>query len=339
MVWARLDDEILDNAKVARVGPLGFALHVAAITWCCRNLTDGFIPRARVACLLDFGELADVHALAADLVSAGLWEAAAGGFQLHDFLEFNPSREKVLKERARAQSKYERGKGEYGGGSRSSPTESPPEKRSPLESPPENAQSLAGTSDGPVPVPDPRVSAHAETLPRAREACDDLERNDPTPVASATEAPPPEPSAPRPRGGTFGLAADAWADGVRDVTGTRPPLAPWDRANLEDLARAGPAELEPCDYLRADGATFARRQRAAGMLVTAKKYAEWASSGRPEPPPRDRAGGRPELTRTGTPPPANDDVETREWLREPAPTPEEIITGAGELLAALGEKP
>ena len=53
-MWARLDDAILDNPEeIIAAGPLGFALHVAAITWCARNLTDGFIPQApRVAQLL-----------------------------------------------------------------------------------------------------------------------------------------------------------------------------------------------------------------------------------------------------------------------------------------------
>ena len=31
-MWARLDDAILDNPKIIAAGPLGFALHVVAIT-------------------------------------------------------------------------------------------------------------------------------------------------------------------------------------------------------------------------------------------------------------------------------------------------------------------
>src|SRR3989304_5015706 len=52
MTWARFDDAILDNPKIIRVGPIGFALHVAAITWCARNLTDGFIPEAKAKQIL-----------------------------------------------------------------------------------------------------------------------------------------------------------------------------------------------------------------------------------------------------------------------------------------------
>lgn len=129
MVWAKLDDEILDNKKIARAGVLGFALHVAAVTWCCRNLTDGFIPDARVPCLLDFEQLIGEYLAAADnapsafvdafidgarelgnpvaknvasqLVTIGLWrrDDGAGGYWIHDFLDYNPSKKEVLSKR------------------------------------------------------------------------------------------------------------------------------------------------------------------------------------------------------------------------------------------------
>lgn len=124
MVWAKLDDEILDNEKITRAGVLGFALHVAAITWCCRKLTDGFVPYARVRLLLDLSELdmeyldatgapdgthdsfldgvhnvgaAQPLRIAERLVTVGLWreDKARGGFWIHDFLEYNPSKEEA----------------------------------------------------------------------------------------------------------------------------------------------------------------------------------------------------------------------------------------------------
>lgn len=124
MVWAKIDDEILDNPKIARAGVLGFALHVAAITWCCRTLSDGFIPYARVRLLLDLSDLgieyidaadcprgahdrffdvlfdvgqAKADAIALRLVNAGLWleDKERGGYWIHDFLEYNPSREEA----------------------------------------------------------------------------------------------------------------------------------------------------------------------------------------------------------------------------------------------------
>lgn len=124
MVWAKLDDEILDNEKVTRAGVLGFALHVAAITWCCRKLTDGFVPYSRVRLLLDMSDLdqeylaassapsgthrgfldavCNVGSVQADLLadkltSIGLWveDKDRGGYWIHDFLDYNPSRQEA----------------------------------------------------------------------------------------------------------------------------------------------------------------------------------------------------------------------------------------------------
>lgn len=123
MTWAKLDDAILDNPKIAKAGVFGFALHVAAITWSCRNLTDGILPMSRVTSLLDLScvsfDEANPFALvggpksmsggdglkaidvAWHLVKCGLWEYSEEdhGFRLHDFLEYNPSREQVLGKR------------------------------------------------------------------------------------------------------------------------------------------------------------------------------------------------------------------------------------------------
>jgi hypothetical protein len=115
MSWARLDDAILDNPKIIAAGPLGFALHVAAITWCARNLTDGFIPKRRVAQLLDLPSLQVsertkvriLHAVtaddvAADLARIGLWHDHGESWELHHFLEYNFSRAQVLHRREKA---------------------------------------------------------------------------------------------------------------------------------------------------------------------------------------------------------------------------------------------
>jgi hypothetical protein len=121
MVWARVDDGILDNDKIVRAGVFGFALHMAAITWCCRNLTDGIIPAARVTALLDLSRVSydaanplalidgpssmggaeglSALVVAEHLVDVGLWERVPGGYEVHDFLEYNPSREQVTGKR------------------------------------------------------------------------------------------------------------------------------------------------------------------------------------------------------------------------------------------------
>lgn len=178
MVWARLDDAILDNPKIIAAGVFGFAIHVAAITWCNRNLTDGFIPRAKVRSLLDLSRISvDVHnplalidgpssmagqdgldalIVADHLESLGLWklDEDKGGWWLKDFLEYNPSREKVEAERAR------KAKGSSKSSSKSSSSVPPP------ETPRQPPRKIQGSSDGPVPVPVPKERERRAPKPK-----------------------------------------------------------------------------------------------------------------------------------------------------------------------------
>jgi hypothetical protein len=127
MVWARLDDAILDNPKITEAGALGLLLHVAAITWCARNLSDGRIPIVKARQLVDlsgvyiddgndggcpwFGPRAlaggcstpEPDRIAQHLIDVGLWERDGEDlsvYVLHDFLAYNPSREAVESNRA-----------------------------------------------------------------------------------------------------------------------------------------------------------------------------------------------------------------------------------------------
>lgn len=110
MTWVRLDDRFNEHPKVIQVGPLAGWLFMCGLTYSARNLTDGRLPYSLIPMLANFQGIAttngmvgdDVHPydLAGDLVIAGLWEEAENGdFLIHDYLEYNPSREQVLSER------------------------------------------------------------------------------------------------------------------------------------------------------------------------------------------------------------------------------------------------
>jgi hypothetical protein len=84
VTWVRLDDEFPAHPKLAEVGPLGLAMQVAALCYCNRYLTDGFIPRGAAATLLDFNGIglvngmqgidADWKLIADRMVEIGLWD-------------------------------------------------------------------------------------------------------------------------------------------------------------------------------------------------------------------------------------------------------------------------
>jgi len=98
MAWVKLDDGFYQHPKILRVGPLGMALQVAALCYANRHLTDGLIPAEAVPLLMPGAEK-----IAARMVQVGLWDEAVDGYQIHDFLLFQPSRTQVLKERAQKQ--------------------------------------------------------------------------------------------------------------------------------------------------------------------------------------------------------------------------------------------
>lgn len=90
MTWVRLDDAFPEHPKVLALGDdyeAGVALHVRGLCYCARNLTDGHVP-ARM-----FREDA---ATIARLVEVGMWHEAEGGFVIHDYLDYNPSRAEAL---------------------------------------------------------------------------------------------------------------------------------------------------------------------------------------------------------------------------------------------------
>lgn len=97
MAWVKLDDQFTDHPKVIEAGPMASWLFVCGLTYCARLLTDGFIPSGQVRKLADLDGAPD---LATHLVTVGLWERCEGGFLVHDYLEYQPSAEKVKAERA-----------------------------------------------------------------------------------------------------------------------------------------------------------------------------------------------------------------------------------------------
>jgi hypothetical protein len=100
MPWVRFDDTFPINRKVDGLSDAAFRLHVSAIFWCARNLTDGFVPEDDLE--LVCARVRTPARFAAQLVDRQLWHERPGGWQIKDYLEFQPSKEKVLEEREKS---------------------------------------------------------------------------------------------------------------------------------------------------------------------------------------------------------------------------------------------
>src|SRR3990167_275444 len=115
MSWVKIDDHFPEHPKVLMAGPQAAWLYVCGLAYASRNLTDGLIPASQVKRL---AEVPTAPKLATKLVEVGLWEQVGGGYIIHDYLEYNPTREEVL---ARRETRAEAGRR---GGKRSVETRS-----------------------------------------------------------------------------------------------------------------------------------------------------------------------------------------------------------------------
>ena len=96
MTWFKVDDDFFAHRKVVGLSDAAVALWTRAGSWSARNLTDGFVPTSALAMLTRAPQQAP-----AELIDRGLWRRARGGFQFHDWAEYQRSREDVLTERER----------------------------------------------------------------------------------------------------------------------------------------------------------------------------------------------------------------------------------------------
>jgi hypothetical protein len=101
MPWFRLDDSFHSHPKVIAAGNEAIGLYVRCGTHAAQHLTDGFVGRETVTLYGDDN-------LAAALVRAKLWHRARGGWLIHDYLDYNPSREAVERERKAAAERQRR---------------------------------------------------------------------------------------------------------------------------------------------------------------------------------------------------------------------------------------
>ena len=99
MSWGRVCDTLYSHPKVLDADLEAMGLWVLALSYAGAQLTDGHIKRSAAVRLAGDAKRSD--RLAARLVSVGLWEPhpSGDGWQMHDYLAFNPSREQVLRER------------------------------------------------------------------------------------------------------------------------------------------------------------------------------------------------------------------------------------------------
>lgn len=96
MTWVRLDDNFADHPKIDQVGHAAAWLHVAALCYSARHLTDGLIPKSKA---LRLTTVPKPQTQIQRLLEAELWHDRGDDYEIHDYLKYQPSRAKVEAER------------------------------------------------------------------------------------------------------------------------------------------------------------------------------------------------------------------------------------------------
>lgn len=108
MTWWKAQCESRTNPKLVQAGPSAAWLWYAGNCWAREHLTDGKIPHAMMASMVPGLTERQTMKLAAVLVAVRLWHEVDGGFQIHDFLDHQQSKEKVLTDRRKDSDRHKK---------------------------------------------------------------------------------------------------------------------------------------------------------------------------------------------------------------------------------------
>ncbi len=106
MTWLRIDDKFTRHRKVAPLSDAAFRLHVTGMVYSSEFETDGRIRAGWLRAMPSLATGKKLMACVAELLQAGVWvpHEDGDGWQIHDFLQWNPSADQVRSKReARAQ--------------------------------------------------------------------------------------------------------------------------------------------------------------------------------------------------------------------------------------------
>lgn len=89
MTWVKIDDAMPTHPKISGLTDRAFRVHIGGLCYCGRYLTDGFVPSSALR------SIGGTAKKAQELVDARLWAVVAGGYEINDYLVYNPSRVQV----------------------------------------------------------------------------------------------------------------------------------------------------------------------------------------------------------------------------------------------------
>jgi hypothetical protein len=93
MTWGKNDDGLHEHPKFRELPAIAIGLWTICRSWSAHNQTDGYLPRDVVSeKIRRHAPTQRIGVLSKRLVDAGLWEVAIGGWMIHDFADWNPTK-------------------------------------------------------------------------------------------------------------------------------------------------------------------------------------------------------------------------------------------------------
>lgn len=91
MAWVKVDDGFADHPKTLMLSLAAQGLWLAGLCYASRHMTDGRLPAAFLRRVGDDG----AAAAAEELVAVGLWHDNGAGWHIHDYTDYQRTREQI----------------------------------------------------------------------------------------------------------------------------------------------------------------------------------------------------------------------------------------------------
>lgn len=160
MSWVRLDENASEHRKLVAAGGEAAWLWACGLMFCNRqNDHDGFIPDAQVTRLYAGYSTTKARKLAEKLAEVSLWHRVDGGYQIHDYHDYQPDQSTVASLRETRRAAGAAGGRASGEARRAKQSEANAKQ---LASP--NPKHFASSKTNPVPARTGERSTNARTL-------------------------------------------------------------------------------------------------------------------------------------------------------------------------------
>ena len=95
MAYTNTDYSFWTNPKVRKAGRDAAFLYIAGNGFCNEYLTDGFISDTDIETVAFNAFQRQPKKAVESLVKAGLWDRVSGGYMIHDYLDYNKSKQEI----------------------------------------------------------------------------------------------------------------------------------------------------------------------------------------------------------------------------------------------------